>query len=137
MATLKYRDPISGEWISLSQLAGPPGPMGPTGPTGSAEAAPEEVAVQDAEPAGPFDLWVATGEQAQGTMKFVQYVGDGVNAVIPVVHQLGTDDLVVSLYDSGTREMVLADVILTDVNTVTLRFDVPPAVSGIKVVVLG
>lgn len=36
MPVLKYKDPISGQWISLSVgSSGPPGATGPTGPTGA------------------------------------------------------------------------------------------------------
>lgn len=54
---------------------------------------------------------------------------------IPVTHGLGTQDVVVSTYLSGS--LVECDVTVTDANTVTLGFAVSPVAGSIRVVVVG
>jgi hypothetical protein len=59
----------------------------------------------------------------------------GGSTTVTVTHGLGTEDVVVSTYQSGG--LVECDVTVTDSNTVTLGFAVAPAAASIRVVVVG
>ena len=59
----------------------------------------------------------------------------GGSTTVTVTHNLGTEDVVVSTYQSGG--LVECDVTVTDQNTVTLGFAVAPAAASIRVVVVG
>ena len=73
-----------------------------------------------------------------GGAKFAQPIGsNGILTSIPVVHSLGTTDVVVSVYDVATNALVYTDVVVTDANTVTLGFATAPAANTLRVVVLG
>jgi len=54
---------------------------------------------------------------------------------IAVTHGLGTEDVVVSAYLSGS--LIECDITVTDANTVTLGFAVAPTAGSIRVVVVG
>jgi phage-related tail fiber protein len=71
------------------------------------------------------------------TRKFAQAVGNGALTSIPVVHNLGTQDVQVQVYDAATYDTVECDVVRTDVNTVTLGFAVAPTANAHRVVVQG
>ena len=69
--------------------------------------------------------------------KYSAAVGNGSLTTIPVVHGLGTRDVVVNVYDATTFEEVLVDSVRTDANTVTLGFATAPASGAYRVVVVG
>lgn len=69
--------------------------------------------------------------------KFSADIGNGVLLDIPVVHNFGTRDVLVQVYDNATFEEVTVAVVRTDVNTVTIGFDVAPAAAAFRTVVLG
>lgn len=69
--------------------------------------------------------------------RFAQDIGDGVATAIAVTHNLNTLDVVVSVYLKSTGEQVIADVVLTSVNVVTVTFAVAPATNTYRVVVIG
>lgn len=69
--------------------------------------------------------------------KFSQAIGNGSLTSIPVVHGLGTRDVVVQMYDAVTFEQVLTDNVRTDANTVTLVFAIAPTTGQYRVVVTG
>lgn len=52
-------------------------------------------------------------------------------------HNFGTRDVMVTVYDTTTFEEVLADVVHTDVNTVTVNFATAPAAGAFRIVVQG
>lgn len=60
MAVLKYRDPVSGEYVPLSWVGpgGDPGPSGPAGPAGDTGSS--EVVVGSAAPTNGESVWVST-----------------------------------------------------------------------------
>lgn len=66
---------------------------------------------------------------------FAATVGDGTLTDIPVIHNLGTRQVIVQLYDTSSYETVYADVVRTDDNTVTLTFASAPATGDITVLI--
>jgi hypothetical protein len=69
------------------------------------------------------------------TTKYSANVGGATS--VPVVHNLGTKDVVVLVRDNATDAMVECDVVMTDLNTVTLAFAVAPAAAAYRVTVIG
>lgn len=69
--------------------------------------------------------------------KFAINVGNGTLTNIPVTHNLGTYDVIVSVHDSTTFEEVWPDVIKTNANVVTLGFAVAPALNSYRAIVIG
>jgi len=69
--------------------------------------------------------------------KFASNVGNGSLTSIAVVHNLGTRDVIVAIYDSATFEEVDCDIVRTDANTVTLGFATAPASGAYRCVVQG
>jgi hypothetical protein len=83
---------------------------------------------------------VAGGLQVDRTVvpnRFAGNFGNGALTAIPVVHNLNTTDVVVSVKDIATGEMEGAKVVVTDANTVTITFGAAPAANAIRVVVIG
>ena len=71
------------------------------------------------------------------TTKVTGTIGDGSATAIAVTHSLGTDDVVVEVYDASNKETVICDVDRTSTNAVTLTFASAPASNAYKVVVIG
>lgn len=71
------------------------------------------------------------------TRKYSATIGDGALTSIPVVHSLGTDDVVVSVRDVSSKATVECDVVHTSSTTVTLGFATAPALNSLRVVVVG
>ena len=69
--------------------------------------------------------------------KLSSNIGNGALTSIPVTHNLGTQDVSVTVRDSASNAVVLVDWIATDVNTVTLTFPSAPAASAYRVTVIG
>jgi hypothetical protein len=64
-------------------------------------------------------------------------IGTGAATAIAVTHSLGTRDVTVAVFDNTTFDEVLADVVHTDTNTVTITFATAPASNAYRVVVHG
>lgn len=62
-------------------------------------------------------------------------IGNGALTTIPVTHNLNTLDVIVELKDASTGEILYTDVVITDVNTVTLYFAVAPTTNQYRVIV--
>ncbi len=62
-------------------------------------------------------------------------IGNGSATSYAVSHGLNTIDVIVMLKDNTTLEEVFADVVITDVNTVTVSFAVAPASNAYRVVI--
>lgn len=62
-------------------------------------------------------------------------VGNNSLTEIAVVHNLGTRNVIVQLFDTTSYETVYADVVRTDLNTVTLTFASAPAAGDITVLI--
>jgi len=71
------------------------------------------------------------------TRKYSQDIGNASLTSIPVVHNLGTRDVQVQVYDKTLHDTVECDVVRTDTNTITVSFAVAPAVDAYRVVVVG
>ncbi len=66
---------------------------------------------------------------------FTASIGDGSATSIAVSHNLGSRDVIVQLYDASSYDTVMADVVRTDTNTVTIGFSSAPSTNDIKVLV--
>lgn len=62
-------------------------------------------------------------------------IGDGSATAIAVTHNLGTQDVIVQLYDTSSLDTVYADVVRTSVNVVTVTFSSAPTLNDIRVLV--
>jgi len=69
--------------------------------------------------------------------KVAASVGNASGTSFAVVHNLGTRDVTVNVYDNATYDTVETDVVRTDANTVTVSFAVAPSSSAYRVVVVG
>lgn len=71
------------------------------------------------------------------TGKFAATIGDGLATSIAVTHNLGTQDVLVSVHDAASFAEIECDVVKTDANTTTLSFTNAPATSSLRVTVVG
>jgi hypothetical protein len=71
------------------------------------------------------------------TKKASASVGNGTNTSFAVNHNLGTEDVIVQVFDNSTHDTVEVDVVRTNTNTVTVSFSVAPASNAYRVVVIG
>ena len=62
-------------------------------------------------------------------------IGNGSATSIAVSHNLGSRDVIVQLYDASSYDTVIADVVRTDANTVTIGFSSAPSSNDIRVLV--
>lgn len=62
-------------------------------------------------------------------------IGDGSATSIAVTHGLGSQDVIVQLYDTSSLDTVYADVVRTSVNVVTITFSTAPTSNDIRVLV--
>ena len=69
--------------------------------------------------------------------RHAETIGDNSATAIAVTHNLGTEDVVVEVYDASTKETVICDVDRTSTNAVTLTFSTAPGTNAIRVVVIG
>lgn len=66
---------------------------------------------------------------------FAANIGNGSATSYAVTHSLNTVDVIVMLKDNTTLEEVFADVVITDVNTVTISFAIAPASNAYRVII--
>jgi len=71
------------------------------------------------------------------TRKYATNIGDGTNTSFNISHNLGTNQVVVSIYDKSTGEMVYTDVSRVDANTISVSFASAPATNAYEVVIVG
>lgn len=69
--------------------------------------------------------------------KFSANIGNGSSTSIAVTHNLGTKDVKVTVRAVADDSHVLADVVSTDVNNVTVTFATAPATNAYRVTVVG
>ena len=62
-------------------------------------------------------------------------VGDGSATSYAVTHNLGTQDVIVQLYDASSLDTVYADVVRTSTSVVTIDFAVAPTANDIRVLI--
>jgi hypothetical protein len=68
-------------------------------------------------------------------LRFKASIGDGSTTAIAVTHNLGTEDVIVQLFDNSTKETVYADVVRNSVNQITVSFATAPSSAAIRVLV--
>ena len=69
--------------------------------------------------------------------RYAATIGDNSATAIAVTHSLGSDDVIVEVYDASTKETVVCDVDRTSANEVTLTFSSAPATNALRVVIIG
>jgi len=69
--------------------------------------------------------------------KFVSAFGDASNVTYTIAHNLGVQDVVVSIVDYTTQEVVYPLVTNTATNQVTVAFSQAPGVSAYKAIIIG
>jgi hypothetical protein len=68
-------------------------------------------------------------------LRYKASIGDGSTTAIAVTHNLGTEDVIVQLFDNSTKETVYSDVTRNTVNQVTVTFASAPATNAIRVLI--
>jgi len=68
-------------------------------------------------------------------LRYKADIGDGSTTAIAVTHNLGTEDVIVQLFDNSTKETVYADVTRNSVNQVTVSFATAPSSAAIRVLI--
>lgn len=101
-----------------------------------------EIATQAETDAGTDDARIVTplklANWSGRLRKYATNVGDGSATNYTITHNLNTRDAQVAVYrTSGAYDVVLTDVEMTTVNTITLRFAQAPASNAFRVVVIG
>jgi hypothetical protein len=88
------------------------------------------------------DIWEITKDgsnyyeiQTVGESTYATSIGDGSNTSYTVTHNLGTQDVIVQLYDASSLDTVYADVVRTSTSVVTIDFAVAPTTNDIRVLV--
>jgi hypothetical protein len=88
------------------------------------------------------DIWELTKDgtdyyeiQTVGESTFAASIGDGNATSIAVTHNLGTQDVIVQLYDASSLDTVYADVVRTSTSVVTIDFASAPATNDIRVLI--
>lgn len=71
------------------------------------------------------------------TGKYASDIGNGTASSFTVAHNLGSQDVVVSVREKATNQMVMADIEHTDANNVKISFGSVPAASSYRVVIVG
>ena len=71
------------------------------------------------------------------TRKYAANIGDGTNSTIKVTHNLGTEDVTVTVREVSTKQVVVADVQIVDGNSINILFASAPASGTYRVVVTG
>jgi len=66
-----------------------------------------------------------------------QTVGNATDTTFSIVHNFGTRDVTVQVYDSNTYDTVITDVVRTNANQVDVSFSVAPASGAYRVVISG
>jgi len=88
------------------------------------------------------DIWELTKDgtdyyevQTVGESTFAASIGDGSATSIAVTHNLGSQDVIVQLYDNSSLDTVYADVVRTSTSVVTIDFASAPATNDIRVLI--
>lgn len=70
-----------------------------------------------------------------GASGSVANVGNGSSTIFDVVHNLGTRDVIVQVYDNATYETVYVDVARYSVNAISLTFATAPSIDAYRVLI--
>lgn len=83
--------------------------------------------------------YAATNHNHNGvyTRKYATNIGDGSAKTITVTHNLGTEDVTVSVREVSSKQIVFADVQIVDTNNVDILFNSAPTSGEYRVVIIG
>jgi hypothetical protein len=88
------------------------------------------------------DIWELTKDgtnyktiQTIEESTYATSIGDGSATSYAVTHNLGTQDVIVQLYDASSLDTVYADVVRTSTSVVTIDFAVAPTANDIRVLI--
>ena len=88
------------------------------------------------------DVWEITKDgsnyyeiQTVGESTYATSIGDGSNTSYTVTHNLGSQDVIVQLYDNSSLDTVYADVVRTSTSVVTIDFASAPTTNDIRVLI--
>lgn len=70
-------------------------------------------------------------------IKRTSTIGDGSTTAYVISHNLGTQDVTVSVRDASSNNIVYTDVSVTSTNSITVTFSAAPASGAYKVVIIG
>jgi len=79
------------------------------------------------------DFSVSSGFVSLATKTYKTSIGGATS--VAVTHNLGSEDVIVQLFDNTTKETVYADVVRTNTNTVTIDFATAPSAGAIRVLI--
>ena len=71
------------------------------------------------------------------TRKYATNIGDGSSTTIAVTHNLGTEDITVSVVEVSTKQIVMADIQIVNTNSINILFASAPASGAYRVIVVG
>ena len=71
------------------------------------------------------------------TRKYAANIGDGANNTITVAHNLGTEDVTITVREVATKQVVMVDAQIVDTNSIQILFASAPASASYRVVVTG
>lgn len=99
-----------------------------------------EIATQAEVNTGTDDLRIVTPLKLKTLLDnrtggYAANIGDGTATSYTVTHNLNTVDVIVMLKDNTSLEEVFADVVITDVNNVTVTFATAPAADKYRVII--
>ena len=63
-------------------------------------------------------------------------IGDGSDNDITITHSLGTRNVIVQMYDASSYETVIAEVVRTDANNITINTNSGSSIASNDVIVL-
>ena len=69
--------------------------------------------------------------------KYAANIGNGTSTTIKVTHNLGTEDVTVTVREVSSKQIVMADVQIVDGNSINILFASAPASNTYRVVVTG
>jgi hypothetical protein len=88
------------------------------------------------------DIWELTKDgtnyyevQTVGESTYATSIGDGSATSYTVTHNLGSQDVIVQLYDNSSLDTVYADVVRTSTSVVTIGFNSAPTTNDIRVLI--
>lgn len=78
----------------------------------------------------------AEGHVTTVARKFVTTIGNGTDTTYVINHSMVTKDIIVQISDATTFEVVYANIVITDENNITVKFEKAPAANAYRVIVI-
>lgn len=82
------------------------------------------------------DSTLAVTPSGLASIRIREDVGDGNATSYLVEHNFNTRDVIVQVYDNDTYETVITDVVRTNLNSVTITFNVAPTTNAYRVLIM-